>query len=59
MENGAWGMGIGHWASDGRFVKNFQEHPQSILLTDSLETTFKMGESVGVKIGMSDFSAIM
>ena len=23
--------------SDGTFVKNFQEHPQSILLTDSLE----------------------
>jgi Uma2 family endonuclease len=23
--------------SDGKFVKNFQEHPQSILLTDSLE----------------------
>ncbi|HAJ58808.1 MAG TPA: hypothetical protein DCP31_05720 [Cyanobacteria bacterium UBA8543] len=22
--------------SDGTFVKNFQEHPQSILLTDSL-----------------------
>ncbi|MCU0567233.1 MAG: Uma2 family endonuclease [Oculatellaceae cyanobacterium Prado106] len=27
--------------SDGTFVKNFQEHPQSILLTDSLETTLK------------------
>jgi Uma2 family endonuclease len=25
--------------SDGTFVTNFQEHPQSILLTDSLETT--------------------
>ncbi len=24
--------------SDGTFVKNFQEHPQSILLTDSLGT---------------------
>ncbi|HBE17771.1 MAG TPA: hypothetical protein DEG17_11335 [Cyanobacteria bacterium UBA11149] len=24
--------------SDGTFVKNFQEHPQSILLTDSLDT---------------------
>ena len=23
--------------SDGTFVKNFQEHPQSILLTDSIE----------------------
>jgi Uma2 family endonuclease len=27
--------------SDGTFVKNFQEHPQSILLTDSLEATLK------------------
>ena len=27
--------------SDGTFVKNFQEHPQSILLTDSLETTLQ------------------
>lgn len=27
--------------SDGRFVKNFQEHPQSILLTDSLESTLQ------------------
>ncbi len=25
--------------SDGTFVKNFQEHPQSILLTDSLQST--------------------
>ncbi len=24
--------------SDGTFVKNFQEHPQSILLTDSIKT---------------------
>jgi hypothetical protein len=23
--------------SDGTFVKNFQEHPQSIILTDSIE----------------------
>jgi hypothetical protein len=23
--------------SDGTFVKNFQEHPQSILLTDSIQ----------------------
>ncbi len=27
--------------SDGNFAKNFQEHPQSILLTDSLETTLQ------------------
>ena len=27
--------------SDGTFVKNFQEHPQSILLTDSLEITLQ------------------
>ena len=27
--------------SDGTFVKNFQEHPQSILLTDSLESTLQ------------------
>jgi Uma2 family endonuclease len=27
--------------SDGTFVKNFQEHPQSILLTDSLEVTLQ------------------
>jgi Uma2 family endonuclease len=27
--------------SDGTFVKNFQEHPQSILLTDSLEPILK------------------
>lgn len=27
--------------SDGTFVKNFQEHPQSILLTDSLENTLQ------------------
>ena len=27
--------------SDGTFAKNFQEHPQSILLTDSLETTLQ------------------
>lgn len=26
---------------DGTFVKNFQEHPQSILLTDSLETVLQ------------------
>ncbi|MBD2575705.1 Uma2 family endonuclease, partial [Arthrospira platensis FACHB-971] len=25
--------------SDGTFVKNFQEHPQSILLTDSIQST--------------------
>ncbi|MGB3191355.1 MAG: hypothetical protein WBB43_18265 [Limnoraphis sp.] len=25
--------------SDGNFVKNFQEHPQSILLTDSIQPT--------------------
>jgi hypothetical protein len=27
--------------SDGTFVKNFQEHPQSILLTDSLLPTLQ------------------
>ncbi|USR89542.1 Uma2 family endonuclease [Phormidium yuhuli AB48] len=27
--------------SDGTFVKNFQEHPQSIVLTDSLESTLQ------------------
>jgi Uma2 family endonuclease len=27
--------------SDGTFVKSFQEHPQTILLTDSLETTLQ------------------
>lgn len=27
--------------SDGTFVKNFQEHPQSILLIDSLESVLK------------------
>ncbi|MEB3294561.1 MAG: Uma2 family endonuclease [Synechococcales bacterium] len=27
--------------SDGTFVKNFQEHPQAILLTDSLEATLQ------------------
>ena len=27
--------------SDGTFVKNFQEHPQSILLTDSLSNVLK------------------
>jgi Uma2 family endonuclease len=27
--------------SDGTFAKNFQEHPQSILLTDSLESTLQ------------------
>jgi Uma2 family endonuclease len=27
--------------SDGTFVKNFQEHPQSILLTDSLSSTLQ------------------
>ena len=25
--------------SDGTFVKNFQEHPQSLLLTDSIKPT--------------------
>jgi len=25
--------------SDGTFVKNFQEHPQSLILTDSLDST--------------------
>ncbi|WP_299412275.1 Uma2 family endonuclease [Acaryochloris sp. IP29b_bin.148] len=27
--------------TDGTFVKNFQEHPQSLLLTDSLSTTLR------------------
>ncbi len=27
--------------SDGTFVKNFQEHPQTILLTDSLGSVLK------------------
>ena len=27
--------------SDGTFVKNFQEHPQSVLLTDSIEPILK------------------
>ena len=27
--------------SDGTFVKNFQEHPQSLLLTDSIASTMK------------------
>jgi hypothetical protein len=27
--------------SDGTFVKNFQEHPQSILLTDSIESVLQ------------------
>jgi hypothetical protein len=27
--------------SDGSFVKNFQEHPQSLILTDSLGTTLE------------------
>ena len=26
---------------DGTFVKNFQQHPQSIILTDSLSLTFR------------------
>ena len=27
--------------SDGTFVKNFQEHPQSILLTDSIQPVLR------------------
>ncbi|BAZ32868.1 hypothetical protein NIES4074_53750 [Cylindrospermum sp. NIES-4074] len=27
--------------SDGTFVKNFQEHPQSILLTDSINSVLQ------------------
>ncbi len=27
--------------SDGTFVKNFQEHPQSLILTDSISSTFQ------------------
>lgn len=27
--------------SDGTFVKNFQEHPQGILLTDSITLSYK------------------
>lgn len=33
--------------SDGTFAKNFQEHPQSILLTDSLETTLQTSHPDG------------
>ena len=27
--------------SDGTFVKNFQEHPQSLILTDSIDSTLQ------------------
>ncbi|ERT09124.1 hypothetical protein M595_0825 [Lyngbya aestuarii BL J] len=33
--------------SDGTFVKNFQEHPQSILLTDSIRSTLDQLHSDG------------
>ncbi|MGB7441643.1 MAG: Uma2 family endonuclease [Coleofasciculaceae cyanobacterium] len=33
--------------SDGTFVKNFQEHPQSILLTDSIESVLQQRHSDG------------
>ncbi|MFY7802305.1 MAG: Uma2 family endonuclease [Limnoraphis robusta] len=33
--------------SDGTFVKNFQEHPQSILLTDSIESVLQKRHSDG------------
>ena len=29
--------------SDGTFVKNFQEHPQALILTDSLASTLASG----------------
>lgn len=43
--------------SDSNFAKNFQEHPQSILLTDSLETTLQTLHPDGqYAIGMCFFS---
>ncbi len=33
--------------SDGTFVKNFQEHPQSILLTDSIEPILEQRHADG------------
>ncbi|MFN9536195.1 MAG: Uma2 family endonuclease, partial [Pseudanabaena sp.] len=33
--------------SDGTFVKNFQEHPQSILLTDSIEPILRKAHTDG------------
>ncbi|HAA27012.1 MAG TPA: hypothetical protein DCE56_04160 [Cyanobacteria bacterium UBA8553] len=33
--------------SDGTFVKNFQEHPQSLILTDSIDSTLKRLHSDG------------
>jgi len=30
-----------HLGPDGSFVKNFQEHPQSLILTDSIGTTLE------------------
>ena len=33
--------------SDGTFVKNFQEHPQSILLTDSIQPRLQKIQSDG------------
>ena len=42
--------------SDGTFVKNFQEHPQSILLTDSIKPILQklhpMGSTVLDKIAV-------
>lgn len=49
--------------SDGTFVKNFQEHPQSILLTDSIWATleqlhpdgqFCIGQDSGIYWGVTD-----
>ena len=43
--------------SDDTFVHNFQEHPQSILLTDSLETTLQTLHADGqYAIGICFFS---
>lgn len=49
--------------SDGTFVKNFQEHPQSILLTDSINPILQqlhpdgqycIGQDCGIYLRMSD-----
>ncbi len=47
--------------SDGTFVKNFQEHPQSLILTDSIELVLQrlhpdgqyvIGQDCGICIPM-------
>lgn len=49
--------------SDGSFVKNFQEHPQSILLTDSIrpilqqlhpDNQYAIGQDCGIYWGLTD-----